>query len=313
MTISAIKRRLKNLGKTIMRSIFELCQKAGLNILPVHYYSEIPNIGELKTSDYWKKPYSMFGIKGADISGQLDFVASCCSESLITRQIKDQIYNSISGRNGECEYGPIEADFLYAFIFSKRPGKIVQIGCGFSTAVMLMASEDAGYLPDILCIDPYPSKFLISLAENKKIRLINKKVQLVDLSVITDLGDNGLLFVDSTHTVRPGSDVNRIILEVLPRLKKGSMVHFHDIYFPFDYQRHILSTEIFFSNETALLYSFLINNSRFELKASLSMLHYADPLGLKKYLPNYTPAGNQYGLETSVGHFPSSAYMEVIE
>ena len=102
---------------------------------------------------------------------------------------------------------------------------------------MLLAAKESDYKPEIICIDPYPNRFLKRSDRANEIRLIPKKVQLVDLEMLTELGDNGFLFIDSTHTVKPGSDVNYLILEVLPRLRVGSWVHFHDIYFPFDYSR----------------------------------------------------------------------------
>jgi len=308
-----MKRNLKDLGKLGLRKMFEMGQRIGINVLPCHFYSEIPNIRELKTEDHWKKPSSMIGIRGAEIETQFDFARECCNEELIDRQRKKDIYDYACRKNGDSGYGSIEADFLYCFIYNKKPKKIVQVGCGVSTAVILLAAEEAGYSPEIICIDPYPTQFLVRLQKEKIIKLIAQKAQLVSIETMTDLGNQGFLFVDSTHTVKPGSEVNKLILEILPRLKKGGWVHFHDIYFPFDYSRHILTTELFFQNETALLHGFLINNCKYSLKVALSMLHYANPEELKKLLPNYSPAGNQFGLNTSRGHFPSSAYLEVVE
>ncbi len=121
-------------------------------------------------------------------------------------------------------------------------------------------------------------------------------------------------FSSSTQPTRkcPGSEVNRLIFEVLPRLRAASWVHFHDIYFPYDYQRGLLDDELFFCNETALLHAFLINNESFVIRSSLSMLHHADPSRLRRSLPNYWPAANDHGLRTSPGDFPASIYLEVV-
>ena len=142
-------------------------------------------------------------------------------------------------------------------------------------------------------------------------QLIPEKAEAVAMETLTDLGEGGFLFVDSTHTVKPGSEVNRLILEVLPRLAPGSWVHFHDIYFPYDYQRGLLDDELFFCNETPLLHAFLINNASVTIRASLSMLHHADPERLRRSLPNYCPARNDHGLRVSDGDFPASIYLEV--
>src|SRR5262249_10249875 len=129
--------------------------------------------------------------------------------------------------------------------------------------------------------------------------------------VLTNLGDEGFLFVDSTHTVKPGSEVNRLILEILPRLEGGDWVHFHDIYFPYDYQRGLLYDELFFSNETALIHALLINNPTPAVRAALRMLHYGAPDRLRRSLPGSSPAPNDEGLRAGAGHFPASAYLQV--
>ncbi len=127
---------------------------------------------------------------------------------------------------------------------------------------------------------------------------------------MTGLDKGDMLFVDSTHTVKPGSEVNRIILDVLPRLPTGVFVHFHDIYFPYDYQRGLMSTELFFNTESTLLHAFLINNAYCRIVLSLSMLHYAVPRKLMALIPHYEPQGNADGLRSAGGiHFPSATYL----
>jgi hypothetical protein len=254
----------------------------------------------------------MIGVNGIDIESQFAFIEECCSGDLIKRQGKGDIYDYCRNENGEPGFGPVEADFLYCFICTKRPHRIIQVGAGLSTAVMLLAAQESDYKPEIICIDPYPNRFLKKSHRANRVRLISQKVQLVELEMLTELGGNGFLFIDSTHAVKPGSDVNHLILEVLPRLKIGSWVHFHDIYFPFDYSRDILSDGLFFPNESVLLHTFLIDNQKFTLRASLGMLHYADPSKLQNFLPNYKPSKNSHGLRISEGHFPSSAYLQVM-
>lgn len=308
-----IGKKIKNIYKKIFRIILEIGQHLEVNILPCHFYSGIPDFRELRQSEYWKKARSMIGVNGIDMESQFAFIKECCSEDLIERQGEGDIYDYCRNENGEPGFGPIEADFLYCFICSKCPQRIIQVGAGLSTVVILLAAQEIGYKPEIICIDPYPNKFIRRSCNVNKVRLIPKKVQLVDIEMLTDLGENGFLFIDSTHTVKPGSDVNYLILEVLPRLKFENWVHFHDIYFPYDYSRDILSDGLFFPNESVLLHSFLINNKKYALRASLAMLHYADPSKLRNFLPNYSPSKNSYGLRISDGHFPSSAYLQVIK
>ena len=117
---------------------------------------------------------------------------------------------------------------------TKRPKQIFQIGCGVSTAVCLLAAEYAGYTPEVICVEPYPTNYLVQEANQGRITLIRQKAQLLDLKVVETLNNNILFFVDSTHTLGPTGEVSRIILEMLPRLKAGALVHFHDIKFPYD-------------------------------------------------------------------------------
>jgi len=306
-----MKRRLKNHAKQGLRRLFEGGQRLGLDVLPRHFYSEIPDLRQLRRSDHWKRPFSMAGVAGAGVEEQLAFVREHCtpevSEVLRTRDV----HAEACAANGEAGYGRVEADFLYAFVRTRRPRQILQVDCGVSTALCLHAAADAGFTPEFLCIEPYPTGYLSGLAAEGKITLIQQKVELVDLDVIRRLGDDLLFFVDSTHTLGPAGEVSRIVLEMLPCLKPGAHVHFHDITFPYDYDRHLLDGALVFPHESVLLHAFLAYNSRFALSAALSMLHYAAPERLRALLPNYRPAGNDEGLATTPGHFPSAAYLRV--
>jgi hypothetical protein len=256
----------------------------------------------------------MAGVAGADIESQMSFLRGCCPPPLPERLRQGGIYRHACQENGEPGYGPVEADFLFCFVTTKRPNRIVQVGCGVSTAVILLAAKEANYTPRVICVDPFPTRYLTRTAENKLIELIPKPAQEVDLKVLTALDAGDLLFVDSTHAVRPGSEVNRIILEVLPRLPAGCFVHFHDIYFPYDYQSTLL-TGLFFAGESTLLHAFLIDNRRYSIAISLSMLHHACPQQMQSLLPNYRPAVMHYGLHTTdrgSGHFPSATYLSVL-
>jgi hypothetical protein len=308
----SVKRRIKNASKKALRSLFELGQRVGFDALPRHFYSEIPDLRQLRTSSEWKAPYSMTGVAGAEISSQLDFVKQCCTAEIMAGIGRQNIFQMASQSNGEEGFGAIEADFLYAFVRTQRPRQIFQIGCGVSTAVCLLAAHDAGYAPEVICVEPYPTDYLLREAEQNRITLIPQKAQSLDLHAIEALGDDLLFFVDSSHTLGPAGEVTRIVLEMLPRLKTGAWVHFHDIWFPYDYSRDILNGSLFFWHESPLLHAFLAHNSRFRLAASLSMLHYACPQSLAQYLPNYKPAQSVDGLSAGDGHYPCSAYLKVV-
>jgi len=299
--------------KGSLHGLFRLGQRTRLDILPRHFYSSIPDLRELESSGSWRKPFSMVGVAGANLKSQLRFLQECCPPEMRQRLAQLRVHEQACRENAESGYGPVEADFLYSFIVTKRPSRVLQIGSGVSTAVILRAAQDSGYQPEILCIDPAPTAYLSRMAEQNSITLLPKRAQDVSLDALTDLSRGDLFFVDSTHAVRPGSEVNFIILEALPRLSSGCLVHFHDIYFPYDYQPSVLQT-LFFSVESTLLHAFLINNSRYALAVSMSWLHHTCPEEMRRVLPNYDPEALLEGLYTSQApskHFPSAIYLEV--
>lgn len=302
------KRKLKNQGKLLLRRIFEFGQKLGVDVLPRHFYSEIPDIGLLRTTNQWRSPLSMQGIaKGID--HQIELVREWTSP--FKNNLADLKVHANALRTSEREegYGEIEADVLYCFVRSVRPKTIIQIGCGVSTAVCLMAARDENYTPRIVCIEPYPSEFLKEADKSGSIKLFPQKVQDVEIDLFRQISRGDLFFVDSSHTLAPAGEVDQIILEILPTICPGAYIHFHDIWFPYDYSPHVLSRDLFFYHETSLLYAFLCMNERYSLVASLSLLCHSRKDELEACFPHMSTAKFTDGIMTAPGHYPSSAYL----
>lgn len=300
-----IGRTLKTRGKDFLRSLFELGQGRGFDLLPRHFYSEIPNIRQLKQDTSWRAPYNMLGIEG-DIEQQLAFLGQCVG-CFSPELAKLNVHKTAVKMNGSDEgYGEIEAQFLYCFVCEHRPPTIVQIGCGVSTAVCLLAAKHAAYSPRIVCIEPYPTQFLIESQRSGAVELIASKAQDVNLSFFARLSAGDLFFVDSSHTLGPSGEVSRIILGILPTIAPGTFVHFHDIWFPYDYSPHILSSDLFFAHETPLLYAFLCMNKQYRIEACLNQLFHERKYELQMYFPSMKPAEFIDGLMTKPGHHPSS-------
>jgi len=152
-----IPRKLREQLKSGLHGLFVLGQRLGWDILPRHFYSATPEIRELQRSESWKQPSSMIGVAGADIESQMSFLRGCCLPPLPERLRRGGIYEHACQQNGEGGYGPVEAEFLFCFITTKRPNRIVQVGCGVSTAVMLLAAKEADYKPQMICVDPFPT------------------------------------------------------------------------------------------------------------------------------------------------------------
>jgi len=308
-------RKLKTAAKAAWHGVFRAMQRAGINVLPRHFYSAIPDLAELERRSDWRRPRSLHGIALQDVAEQLTLLGQWLvpqQDFLRGRTVHEA---AIAGGGSDSGYGEIEADVLFGFVATCRPKRVVQVGCGVSTAVMLSAAEHAAYRPDVICIEPFPSVYLKDAEKRGALRLLAEPAQSVGLETMTSLGEGDLLFVDSTHAVKPGSEVNFLIHEVLPRLSAGTWVHFHDVYFPYDYARDTLSGDLWFPQETALLYAFLTGNTGYRLEASLSMIHYGDPEGLRRLLPRYRPGAQTDGLGVrgDGGHFPSAIYLRVVD
>lgn len=306
-------RTLKTATKNVWHRSFHLLQRAGVNVLPNHFYSGVPDLAELKRRQDWRKPRSMHGIAQRGIDAQVALLGEWIgpqAEYLDRHSVHD---HAVLGGGSDGGYGEIEADVLFSFVATCKPGHITQIGCGVSTSVILAAAEKADYTPDITCVEPYPSRYLQDAEKKGLIQLTARPAQEIEYDVLADLAADDLLFIDSTHAVRPGSEVNYLVHEVLPRLPIGVWVHFHDIYFPYDYARGTLDSDLLFPQESSLLYAFLTGNTRYRIEASLSMIHYARSKELQKLVARYVPNGQIDGLRTSEGrHFPSSLWLRVV-
>lgn len=304
-----IPRKVKNRGKRLLRDLFELSQQMGFDILPRHFYSEIPNVRELRKTAEWRKPLSMSAVVGS-IDSQILFVDQSTAPFREKLKELNLLASAVAMNETDEGFGAIEADFLYCFIRKYQPRSIVQVGCGVSTAVCLMASRHQGYKPHIVCIEPYPTMFLKKAADSGDIQLIQKKLQDVYGRCAGWVSKDDLFFIDSSHTLGPAGEVSRIILDILPNLCSGAFVHFHDIWLPYDYDPGILDGTLFFWHETALLCAFLCMNQRFRIEASLSMLHHQAREELQKCLPTYCPAQFVDGINCGKGgHYPSSIYL----
>jgi hypothetical protein len=297
---------MKRLLKSAIHKLFIIGQRGGFDILPRHYYSEIPDIGKLQRTDAWRKPYQMVEIAGSDCDEQVRFALNTIRADLDC----SEVYSLACQENGAPGFGMIEAEFLYNYIAAHRPRSIIQIGAGVSTSIILQAAHAAAYAPTVSCIDPYPTPLLRRLEASNKIELLALPVEEVTSTIVSRLGKGDLFFVDSTHTLGPAGEVSRLILEWLPQLSPGVRVHFHDISFPYDYNPDVLQTALFFPHETALLYAFLCLNRSFRILCSLSILHHYCQASLMEMFPRYRPMQMKDGVMIKDGHFPSSIYIE---
>lgn len=190
-------------------------------------------------------------------------------------------------------YGPGDAEYLYNMIRHFQPKQIIEIGSGNSTLMAQNAIKKNGDLNKSyhcrhICIEPYEQPWLEELGVEVK----REKVEDIDTSIFTSLEANDILFIDSSHIIRPQGDVLHEYLTILPLLKPGVLIHIHDIFTPKDYPEEWVVNKHYFWNEQYLLEAFLSYNSSFEIIGSLNYLkhHHFEDLKLKCPLLSDFPA-----------------------
>lgn len=238
-----------------------------LHVPPGHYYSPTISKKELikREDQIWKSPPRE--ILGLNLNeekqlGLLKEFKEYYKELPFESNAKDGLRYYYE--NSMFSYS--DAIFLFCTIRKNKPNRIIEVGSGFSSAVML-DTNNLFFDNSIRCtfIEPNPERLNSLLLEDEKIDLIQKPVQDVDLSLFEELVENDLLFIDSTHVSKTGSDVNFLMFEVLPRLAKGVKIHFHDIFYPFEYPKEWVINGKRSWNEDYILRAFLSYNSKFKI------------------------------------------------
>ena len=125
----------------------------------------------------------------------------------------------------------LDAAALYVFVREAKPARIVEIGSGHSTRFMARAARDGNFSSQIVSIDPAPRADI----EGTGATIIRNTVQDAGLAPFSVLGEGDILSIDSSHILMPGTDVDLLFNHVLPSLRRGVMVHVHDIFLPDDY------------------------------------------------------------------------------
>jgi len=204
-------------------------------------------------------------------------------------------FNNITFESGDAEY-------WYQLIRFFKPAKIIEVGSGNSTLMAIKAicknrEESGHYQCKHVCIEPFQNPWLVDTG----VTVLRKKVEDIEPGFFSGLEENDILFIDSSHIIRPQGDVLFEYLELLPTLKKGVIVHIHDIFSPKNYLRRWLEDEVRFWNEQYLLEAFLSHNRDWKIIGALNYLHHNHYEKLKSVAPYLTP-----------GREPGSFYIQKI-
>lgn len=208
---------------------------------PGHFCSPLPNVDELRRDHQRLSDTSTASLPGIDlnVSEQLERLASF--QRLFAEQRFEE--NATPGQRYSFEnafFTYSDALFLYAMLRDLRSKRVVEIGSGFSSALMLdVRDQFLECKPELTFIEPYPTRLntLLTPADRQSCTVLEQRVQDVPFERFDALEANDILFIDSSHVSKIGSDVNHLFFEILPRLRPGVVVHIHDIFWPFEYPR----------------------------------------------------------------------------
>lgn len=294
-----LMRRYRSLGTERLVRTTRRLRQLGIFPLRNHYYE--PLFDPLQLSAPLDAPRELPGLD-LNVQGQLAFLAQLTRDAELREGdfggAGDDPLRFAFG-NGMFEAG--DAEFLYQFVRARKPGKIVEIGSGHSTRVVRAALEanraETGATAEHVCIEPYANTWLEQM---EGVRLVRSRVQDCAIDWSRELQAGDLLFIDSSHIIRPQGDVLKEYLEILPRLASGVFVHVHDIYTPRDYPASLVIDRVVFWNEQYLLEALLTDTHRYEVVAALNFLKAGHFAQLQRVCPFLTP-----------GHEPGSFYLRV--
>jgi hypothetical protein len=274
--------------------LFEVWQRKGLHVLPVGYYSPVPDTREL-TDAQWRLRDALPGVdmRESDMVARLERFAAAYGSDFarfpFDRPAAPSTPHAYHRHNGYFE--SVDGFALYGMIREHRPRRIIEIGSGHSTRLMVHAIEAAraqhpGYECELTTIDPVGGEDLRG-ALPPSARQIVKPVQEVPLDEFARLQAGDVLFIDSSHVLRLGSDVQYEMLEILPRVAPGVLVHVHDVFFPGEYPREWVLERHNFWNEQYILHAFLMFNSAFEVLWCSNWLRVRHEQRLLAAVPGY--------------------------
>lgn len=235
---------------------------------PGHFYSPIPSIKEIRENEEKIWGCITKELPGIDLHEQeqitlIHELAGYCSQQPWKEEAQQHLRYYFNNPN--YSYG--ESIVFFCLLMHLKPKKVIEIGSGYSSCALLDTNElFFNHSISATFIEPYPQLLhsLLKPSDGASIQIISNDLQNVSLDIYRTLKKGDILFIDSTHVSKINSDVNHIFFKILPQLESGVYIHFHDIYFPFEYPKEWVYQGRAW-NEAYLLRAFLQNNHEFEI------------------------------------------------
>jgi hypothetical protein len=271
----------------------DACLRHGCLPLPVNFHSPVPDLTDLGQRGVWDRVSRLEGIDFRP-DAQQELLEDLgrnfgreCKWPLTATSDPYQFFTE----NPSFSYGCAAA--LHGILRKFKPRRVIEVGSGNSSLAIsgaLMRNSKEGIEAEYIIIDPYP-RDIIREGLPKLTKLFDERVEIMAPEVFHQLGEHDILFVDSGHVVRMGSDVNFLILDVLPCLAPGVIVHFHDVSLPYEYSKVYATNAGFrmFWTEAYLLQAFLSCNSKFEILLAMEYLMKVQKESFCSAFPFYDP------------------------
>lgn len=268
----------EGLGRRLARrGLRWLGRRLGYDVVLRSPYSPIPSVPAAGDAS-WTQGSAMPGV-ALDLEAQLAILGGPLAGFL--RELEGLLESPPEGWRFDPANGYFQgadAAVLWAMLRRSRPRRVIEVGAGMSTviaAAALARNAAEGSACRLVAVDPAPRlDGLAGLDGLAELRVCSATEVTLDEYLELEAGD--ILLVDSSHTVKRGSEVNFLVLEVLPRLRPGVRVHFHDVFLPFDYPREWFERGTFLA-EQYLLHAFLVDNPAWEVELALQAMWRAAP------------------------------------
>ncbi len=269
-------------ARALFRSqVARLAARAGLDVVPSSIYSPVPWV-PARHDPIWTREAAFT----VDTGTQIEFAETELQPFLdeLPEGLEQARDSGFSTWNGQYQAG--DAEFLYALIRYLKPRRILELGSGFSTLVSAAAcsvNSEEGCRSELTAVDPAPRTEITGSANISRVE--QRDSRELPMARFTELARDDILFIDTSHIVKLGSEVNWLVLEVLPQLAPGVWVHFHDIFLPYEYPHLFFELGGFF-NEQYLVQAFLTGNPAWEVKLAMCALYKRELPRLSALVPS---------------------------
>jgi hypothetical protein len=289
------KQRYGQMVYRFIRRTFFFWERLGLHLTFNHYYEPVPDTRKLKES-LWTTQSELVGIninEERQLALLSTFAAMFRQEYEAFPVDKTPVPHAFYLKNSG--YPSVDAEILWCMIRYFKPKRILEVGCGNSTylsaqAVLVNAHDVPPHPCELIGIEPAPNP-VVKAGFPGLTALIAQPLEQVPMSRFERLDADDILFIDSSHVLKIGSDVQYEYLEILPRLRKGVLVHVHDIHFPMEYPRNLVMESRRFWNEQYLLQAFLAFNDTFEVLWAGNFISVRHPEALEAAFKSYDRKG----------------------